>query len=281
MAQSLAEIRRLLEVHGLRPKHALGQNFLTDKNLIGKLIDASGVSDGDTVLEIGPGTGTLTESLLARGCAVTACELDDGLFDLMTERFAAESASGALRLVHGDCLASKRRVNPDILPEGPFTLVANLPYGAGTPLMLALATQHANCRAMAVTIQSELADRLLAEPGTSDYGAVTVSLALAGSSRRVADLPPECFWPRPKVRSAMLCWERDGGAPPDELPQIADLAQRLFTQRRKHLRAALKSLGKGLGLAPDAIPAGIDPTARVDSLNPIDFKALWQATVAR
>jgi len=281
VAQSLAEIRQLLDAHGLRPKHALGQNFLTDKNLIGKLIDASGVSGGDTVLEIGPGTGTLTESLLARGCRVTACELDDGLFDLLTERFAEQTAAGALKLVLGDCLASKRRINPDIVPVGPFTLVANLPYGAGTPLMLALATQHPACRAMAVTIQAEVADRLLAEPGTSDYGAVTVALALAGRARRVADLPPECFWPRPKVRSAMLLWERDAEAPTDDLPQIADLAQKLFTQRRKHLRAALKSLGKSLGLGPEAIPAGMDPTTRVDGLKPIDFKGLWEASVAR
>src|SRR4051812_46760539 len=202
--QPLSEIKDLLASRGLAPRKSLGQNFLIDHNLIRKLADAAGVGrggakGGDTVLEVGPGTGALTEELLARGCRVVAVELDRGLAGLLRERFAAyvrdaawhrasarcsppgragpppeSGAGGALVLIEGDALDGPLGLNaaaaellspPHLLtssPPHPFTLVANLPYAAGTPVMLALLTHFPSCRGQYVTIQREVADRLLA-----------------------------------------------------------------------------------------------------------------------
>jgi len=126
--QTLAEIRSLLDAYGLSPKKSLGQNFLIDQNLIRALVDASGVGENDLVLEIGPGTGTMTEELLARGCRVIACELDDGLSELLSARFEKETGD-RFRLIRGDCLANKRSLHPSIestIGTERFRLVANL-----------------------------------------------------------------------------------------------------------------------------------------------------------
>jgi 16S rRNA (adenine1518-N6/adenine1519-N6)-dimethyltransferase len=274
--QTLAQIRELLAARGLSPKRALGQNFLIDHNLIRKLVDASGVRAGDTVLEVGPGTGALTEELLDRGCVVVACELDDQLADLLRDRHAANPR---FTLIHGDCLAGKRAVNPELLAglgAGPFTLVANLPYGAATPLILALLTAHPRCKGLWVTVQREVADRLLALPGTEAYGTISVVADAASLRTRVARLPPECFWPRPDVESAMAGLERRGVPLAPDLPALADFTQFLFGKRRKQLAA---TLGSALAAAV-RWPRGIDPKARAENLGTAQFVALLEAVRA-
>ncbi len=206
--QTLSEIRGLLASRGLSPRHALGQNFLIDHNLLRRLVDESGVGAGDLVLEVGPGTGTLTEELLARGCEVIACELDRGLAGLLRNRLGNEAR---FTLVEGDCLEGKRALSGALagaLAGRPFTLVANLPYGSATPLMLTLLVDHPECRAMFATIQREVADRLAARPGSKAYGPLAVVASLLARVRTVAALAPECFWPRPEVTSAMVAIER-------------------------------------------------------------------------
>lgn len=280
--QTLAEMKALLAAHGLAPKKRFGQNFLVDQNLLTKLVDAAGVGAGDVVLEVGPGTGTLTEALLERGAKVVACELDRDLCVILRERF--KDAPGFV-LVEGDCLAGKRAVSPDVLGalgDGSYKLVANLPYAAATPLLFALMLDHADCTLCAVTVQREVAERFLAEPGTKAYGPLSVARALTGTGERVAELGPACFWPRPEVDSAMAVWTRSGGGvdAPGEARKACDLAQTLFTQRRKHVRAAVKSLRKSLkmeNLDPDALPAGIAGETRVEALNPEDFVRLAAA----
>src|SRR5690606_38927304 len=129
---TLGELRAMLDAHGLSPKKSLGQNFLIDRNLGRKLVDEAGVGEGDTVLEVGPGAGALTELLLERGCRVVACEMDDGLAVLLRDRFLDRFAD-RFTLIVGDCLESKRTLNPEIvraLRDSEFTLVANLPYNA-------------------------------------------------------------------------------------------------------------------------------------------------------
>ncbi len=268
MAQTLSQIRAMLDERGLAPKKSLGQNFLVDQNLLGKLVDASGAAAGDLVLEVGPGTGTLTRTLLERGAEVVACEMDAGLCALLRETLGVEYA-GRFTLIEGDCLASKRAVNPalaDALGDRAFTLVANLPYQAATPLILALLTGHERCASMHVTIQKEVADRLIAGPGTKTYGSIGVVAQALADVERIATLPPECFWPRPDVTSAMISITRrdeplvPGG--PDAWARFAAIVQVLFASRRKQLSAAIKRAAP----RPVDLPEGVLANARVESL---------------
>lgn len=269
-AQTLEEIRALLDANGLAPKKSLGQNFLIDKNLVGKLVTAAGVGEGDLVLEVGPGTGTMTGVLLDRGCRVVACELDDGLAKVVASRFHDRAG---LELIHGDCLKSKRELSPEIvraLGNNTFRLVANLPYQAATPLLLALLTRHAGCLGMAVTIQKEVADRMLAEPGTKAYGTISVVAGCTARVRRVANVPNECFWPRPKVTSSIVTLERLAVPLTDDAPGLADFCQRLFMGRRKQLAGLLRSMD----LTPRHWPENIAASARVESLTPAEIVVL-------
>lgn len=266
--QTLSEIKQLLEERGLAPRKSLGQNFLCDHNLIRRLVDESGVRAGSLVLEVGPGTGTLTEELLERGCAVVACEMDRGLAALLRDRLGER-----ITLIEGDCLEGKHALNPGItaaLSERAFTLVANLPYGAASPLMVLLATEHAPgtrtpCLGQFVTIQKEVADRLRASPGSADYGELGVLVQSMAEVRRIAVLPAECFWPRPKVTSEMASiTPRPGGPLTHDPARLGAVCRLLFGQRRKQIgsiigRAALEGLG--------GLPAGIEPTMRAEQLD--------------
>lgn len=270
--QSLADIRRILEARGLAPRKSFGQNFLLDHNLIRKLVDASGVGAGDVVLEVGPGTGALTEELLARGCRVVAAEIDRGLCEHLRAHFAVQAGTGQFTLIEGDCLADKRTLAPPIinaLGPGPFTLVANLPYAAATPVMSILLTAHPGCRGLFVTIQREVADRLRAAPGSKDYGTLSIIAQVAAEVRSVAALPPECFWPRPEVTSAMVGLVRRPAPLVPDVRRFADFSQSLFAQRRKQLGAIL---GRHLPW-----PEGIDPTDRAEALSIPQLMALFHA----
>lgn len=276
--QTLAYIRQLLESRGLSPRKSLGQNFLIDHNLIRRLVDDSGVGAGDLVLEVGPGTGALTDELLARGCRVVACELDRGLADLLRERLSdprkalEPPARVSFTLIEGDCLESKRELSREVasaMRGEPFRLVANLPYGAATPLMLVLMTRHPECRSMHVTIQREVADRLLAGPSTKEYGPISIVAQALGEPKRVATLPPECFWPRPDVTSAMLSWRRKQCPATNDAARLAEVCQTLFANRRKQLGSVL---GRDF-----AWPAGVKPENRIEELSVEQAVALADA----
>ncbi len=273
MPQTLSEIRELLAARGLSPRHALGQNFLIDHNLLRRLVDESGVGAGDLVLEVGPGTGTLTEELLARGCEVVACELDRGLAGLLRERLGERAR---FTLVEGDCLDGKRALSGALasaLAGRPFALVANLPYGSATPLMLTLLVDYPECRAMFVTIQREVAERLAAREGSKAYGPLAVVATLLVRVRTIAALGPECFWPRPEVTSAMVAVERKPDAPSLDGRALADFCQRVFAQRRKQIGSVL---GRDFPW-----PEGVRPTDRAESLPPGAVLELFRAEVVR
>jgi 16S rRNA (adenine1518-N6/adenine1519-N6)-dimethyltransferase len=285
MPQTLSEIRSELAARGLRPKHALGQNFLHDQNQLRRLVAAAALEPGALVLEVGPGTGTLTETLLDAGCEVVACELDRDMAAIVRDRNAdraenmpgmpgvfsggaLERRPGRLRLIEADCLAGKHALAPALLEAlggRPFTLVANLPYQAATPLMATLLERHPECRGQFVTIQREVADRLLARAGTDAYGPLSVTMSLLAQVEQIAVLPPGCFWPAPKVTSAMVAVRP---RPPAERPfepweAFAAFVQRTFGQRRKQL---------GTILGRDAVAAtGIDPTRRPETLTPDEW----------
>ena len=270
MPQTLAEIKTLLESRGLSPRKRFGQNFLIDHNLVRKLVDESGVGAGDLVLEVGPGTGTLTEELLERGCEVIACELDRGLAELLRDRLGSNEH---FTLIEGDCLAQKREVSAEIVGAvagRAFTLVANLPYGAATPLMLALLTAHPDCRGMYVTIQKEVGERLAARAGQSAYGGISVAAQTLATVRLIAKLPPECFWPRPEITSVMVAIERRADHGIGDPVAFGEFCQRVFAQRRKQLGSVL---GRDI-----AWPEGIAPTLRAEALEPGQIDMLWRAT---
>lgn len=280
MPQSLTTIKDLLTSRGLAPKKSLGQNFLVDHNLIRKLADASGIQSGDLALEIGPGTGVLTDELLERGVRVIACELDDGLASLLQDRLASHIASGQFTLVRGDCLDGKRALHPELrrlLSESgaPFRLIANLPYGAATPLMTNLLLDYPNCSGLFVTVQKEVADRLGAPPDSSDYGPLSVITSSCATVHRVAKLPPECFWPRPDVTSSMVSVIRRPDPLTPSLHDFADFVQAVFEQRRKQLGGILRE--KFSVREPFAYPAGVSPKSRAENLSPQQLLALLDA----
>lgn len=266
--QKLTEIRALLDARGLSPRKQFGQNFLLDHNLIKKLVDAARVGEGDVVLEVGPGTGTLTEELLASGATVVAAEVDRGLCELLRERFA--SWGDRFTLVEGDALNGKRAMSEAIRTTvaarrggRDFKLVSNLPYAAGTPIMSILLADHPECVGQYVTIQREVGDRLRAGPGSKDYGPLAVLAQAVARVEVVANLPPECFWPRPDVHSAMVAIERRADPATQEPRRLFDFAQRVFEKRRKQLGAII---GRDR-----AWPTGIGPEMRAEQLSPAQF----------
>jgi len=275
--QSIGTIRSLLREHGLVPRHHLGQNFLHDHNQLRRLVDAADVQSGEVIVEIGPGTGTLTEELLDRGANVIACEIDERLYDLINMTIGERYGPDRFVLVHDDCLASKHALSSrllDAIGERSFRLVANLPYQITGPLIGTLVTDHhpavgsvrPSCCGMFVTVQREAAWRIMAKPNTKEYGPLAVLTHLLADSRQLGTLSPRCFWPEPKVMSSMIAIEPTGEPPILDVRTLVDFLSRLFQQRRKQL-------GRILG-SDVAWPEGIDRTMRPEDLSPEDFLVL-------
>ncbi len=262
--QTLSDIKAILATRGLTPKHRFGQNFLHDQNKLRALIAHSGVVAGDLVVEVGPGTGTLTEALLDAGCDVIACELDRDMAAIVRDRLGER-----VRLVEGDCLDGKHAVSSALLEavDGrSFRLVANLPYGAATPLMLNMAAHVPHCLGQFVTVQREVAQRLAASPGSAEYGPATVVLSLTSIVRLLEVLPGSCFWPAPKVTSAMVSVVPRSPRPDYDLTALSGFVHRLFASRRKQIGGIL---GRDWPL-----PEGILSTARAETLAPQEIVAL-------
>ncbi len=283
--QTLSEIRSILAERGLRPKHRLGQNFLHDKNILGKLVDAAELEPGELVLEIGSGTGSLTEALLEAGTQVVTCELDSDLASIIEDRFAAR-----VQLMQVDCLDAHRRLNPkivEVLADRPFKLVANLPFQVASPLMCALLIDHPNCIGQYITVQREVADRLLARVGTKEYGPLSIIVGAFGEVKRIASIRATCFWPQPKVESTMvrlLPLGRGAGVSAGDSPgrgegsSILDTPQhrqdfarfvtQLFTKRRKQLGSIL---GRDLDW-----PEGVTRDLRPEAVSVERIITLWK-----
>ena len=264
--QDIATIKSLLASRGLRPKHRFGQNFLHDPSAMRAILQAAAIHAGETILEVGPGTGTLTECLLEAGARVITCELDRDMAAIIRERLGER-----VTLVEGDCLLDKHTIHPAVLAAlgtGPFRLVANLPYAAATPLIATLLEAHAACEGMVVTIQREVADRLTARPDTSEIGPLTITAQLLAKVDRVTVLKPGAFWPAPDVTSAVvrLVPRTPRPALPSNLREIVD---RAFQQRRKQLR---NSLG-----ADFPFPEGFDGMRRPETLAPDEWITLARA----
>ena len=264
--QTLKEIKYLLESRGLQPRYRLGQNFLHDHNQLRKIVDAAGVEPGDLVLEVGPGTGTLTEALVEADADVVAAELDPEMAAIVEGRLGDR-----VKLVVGDCLDRRRHLAPElleILDGRPFRLVANLPYQAATPLMMDLLTRRPNCLGQVALIQKEVADRLAAPSGGREYGPISVLTAVLGSIRRVTVVPPGCFWPPPKVTSAVIAITPNPAHGVEDPEAFGDFVGDLFRTRRKQI-------GTILGRAN--VPEGFDAALRPEQLDPASLLAMFRA----
>ncbi len=247
MGQTKTEIRAMLEAAGLRPLRQHGQHFLIDGNLLRKLVDAAGVTARDVVLEVGPGTGVLTDYLVERAGHVVAVEIDRGLHELCQHRFAA---AGNMTLIHGDVLASKSQIDEPVLTAlterhaelgGRIMLVANLPYQVATPLIVDLLMGDLTVSPLCFTVQAEVADRLAASPGGKDYGPVSVCVQALARAERIARVPPSAFWPEPQVDSAMMRLDlrEEGKLPLPVRQRLGTIVHHCFNHRRKTLKWTL------------------------------------------
>ncbi len=258
--QTLTQIKSLLAAYGLRPKHRFGQNFLHDANKIRQILAAADIHPDDRVLEVGPGTGTLSLALLEAGARLVAVELDRDLEPVLRSQFQPHADRATLLIA--DVLASKGRINPEVtaaLGEGPFKLIANLPYNIASPLMVNLAVDHPNMQRAVVMIQREVGERLTARPGSRDYGPLGILVQAMCHVDEVATLPPSCFWPQPKVDSVVVRLVRRDEPLTAHPDRLAELLQRLFQKRRKQLGTIL---GRDTSWPPD-----IDPSQRPEQLS--------------
>lgn len=264
------EIRALAGRLGVRPTKTLGQNFLHDANTIRRIVRTAELDDGEHVLEVGPGLGSLTLGLLAAGQRVTALEIDPVLADALPGTVAERLPDAPLDVITADAL----RV-PDV-PGEPTALVANLPYNVAVPVVLHLLATLPSLRHGLVLVQAEVADRLAAPPGSRTYGVPSVKTAWFADATRAGAVSRSVFWPAPNVDSGLV--RLIAHAPPDtpvsrhEVFAVVDAA---FAQRRKTLRAALAGWAGSAAAAEQALrAAGIDPSARGETLDVAAFARL-------
>ncbi len=274
------EIRRLAKELEFRPRKSLGQNFVHDANTVRRVVAASGVSRSDTVLEVGPGLGSLTLALLDRGATVTAVEIDPVLADRLPQTVAEHSHSEIQRLtvLNRDVL-SVRRDEVALGSTGPTAVVANLPYNIAVPALLHLLAEFPSIQTLTVMVQAEVAERLAAEPGGKEYGVPSVKLRFFGRVRRCGMVSPTVFWPIPRVYSGLVRIDRYETAPwpTDEVfrRQVFELVDIAFAQRRKTSRNAfLEWAGSGNESANRLLAASIDPSRRGETLSVDDFVRL-------
>ena len=258
----------------VRPTKKLGQNFVHDPNTVRRIVELAGVGAGDVVLEVGPGLGSLTLGLLASGANVVAVEIDPVLAERLPQTAAERAPEAAERLsVLG---ADALRVRAAELPAAPVSLVANLPYNVAVPVVLHLLAELPSLRRGLVMVQTEVADRMAAGPGSRIYGVPSVKLAWYGPARKVAAVPRNVFWPVPNVDSALVSFERAETPVTDvDRKTLFDLVDAAFSQRRKTLRAALAGWAGSADRAGELLTAaGIDPRTRGEQLGVQDFARL-------
>ncbi|MEM1076133.1 MAG: 16S rRNA (adenine(1518)-N(6)/adenine(1519)-N(6))-dimethyltransferase RsmA [Pseudomonadota bacterium] len=274
---SLPPLRDVIQRHDLRARKSLGQNFLLDLNLTAKIARQAGDLSACDVLEIGPGPGGLTRGLLAEGARrVIAVEKDARCLPALAE--IADNYPDRLAVLHGDALDTDLA---SVL-KPPVRVVANLPYNVGTELLVRWLTPREwppFWTSLTLMFQREVAERIVAQPGTKAYGRLAVLAQWRADARIVMQLSPEAFTPPPKVSSSVVhlgaLTEPRFPAEPKVLSQVVALA---FNQRRKMLRAALKGLSPNI--EDHLTAAGISPTARAEQISLEEFCALARVVTA-
>jgi len=268
-----SDVRELAAALGVRPTKQRGQNFVIDANTVRRIVRTARVRPDDVVVEVGPGLGSLTLALLQSAAWVTAVEIDDVLAAALPSTVSARLPERADRfaLVHRDALRVTELPGP-----APTALVANLPYNVAVPVLLHMLATFPTVERGLVMVQSEVADRLAAEPGSKVYGVPSVKTAWYAEVKRAGAIGRTVFWPAPNVDSGLVSLVRR--EPPrttatrEEVFAVVDAA---FAQRRKTLRAALAGWAGSAAAAEAALEAaGIPPRARGESLTIEDFAAI-------
>ncbi|TYO99632.1 dimethyladenosine transferase [Geothermobacter ehrlichii] len=255
-----------------RARKRFGQNFLRDQNIVARILQAAELAESDRVLEIGPGTGALTDGLLQLAGEVVVMELDRDLVAYWQQR-----RHPGLRVVSGDAL---RLDWSDILGREPVKMVANLPYNISSQILFRIIEHRRLFKRLVLMFQKEVGDRLLASPGSRDYGILSVFAQLWFDISRVCNVPPQAFRPAPRVDSVVLLFKPLGGPRVDVVrPELFDrLVRGAFRQRRKTLRNTLQSAGFVAADLDRAFElAGIEPTRRGETLSLEDFANLTRA----
>lgn len=269
-------IRQLAAELDLRPTKQRGQNFVHDANTVRRIVAAAGVTPTDVVLEIGPGLGSLTLGLLEAAAGVVAIEIEPSLAGRLPRTVADRLPAAADRLV----VLEADALQVDELPDPqPTLVVANLPYNVSVPVLLHVLARFPSIRAGLVMVQSEVADRLVAPPGSRTYGIPSVKLAWYCAARRLGSVPPTVFWPVPNVDSGLVELVRRD--PPETSASRKDVFAMIdvaFAQRRKMLRSALSGVFGSSAAASAALTGvGLDPQARGEVLTVADFARIAEA----
>ena len=273
---SAVHIRELAAALGLRPTKAWGQNFVVDANTVRRIVRLAEVGPDDSVVEVGPGLGSLTLALLDSGARVSAVEVDPVLAAALPDTVARHAPERAayLTVVTADALQVHSLPDPQ-----PTALVANLPYNVSVPVVLSFLERFPTLDRVLVMVQLEVAERLVAGPGSKAYGVPSVKAAWYAAGRLAGTVPRSVFWPVPNVDSGLVELRRRPApqttAPRDEVFAVVDAA---FAQRRKTLRAALAGWAGGAAAAETVLrAAGVDPGARGEALPVTAFAAIAAA----
>jgi 16S rRNA (adenine1518-N6/adenine1519-N6)-dimethyltransferase len=271
-----ADVRALAARHGVRPTKQRGQNFVIDANTVRRIVREAGLRPDDVVVEIGPGLGSLTLGLLAEVRRVVAIEVDPLLAAALPETLAAYAPdlAGRCEVLAADALRVTAVPGPP-----PTALVANLPYNVSVPVLLHLLALLPSLDRGLVMVQSEVADRLAAGPGSKVYGVPSVKAAWYADVRRAGAVGRTVFWPAPNVDSGLVAWtRREPPATTATRDQVFAVVDAAFAQRRKALRGALRTLaGSGEAAQRALVAAGIDPMARGESLGVAEFARIAEA----
>jgi len=284
--QTKQKIQQLLASAGVSPNKRRGQNFLIDLNLMQLLVDSAHITTNDIILEVGCGTGSLTEALAERAGHVISIEIDNVLVKIAKAQLAKHQNVEILNI---DILESKNTIDPKTIElikqakdqfSGRTMLVSNLPYSVASPVMVNLTTGHITADCMYVTVQKEVAQRMAAAPNTDDYGTLSIYLAATGDIKIQRILKPSVFWPQPQINSAMVAHTRNE----EKIKQIHDME--LFSQvvslfmqhRRKMLKPCTKfAEGKLAHVHNWSViftDCCIDPHKRPETLTPQDYVAI-------
>lgn len=272
------ETIQILQKHDFHFRKKFGQNFLIDEHVLNKILEAAGVGCEDFVLEIGPGIGTLTQYLCEHAGQVLAVEIDPKLIPILQETL---SGYGNVEIIHGDILKQDIQAIADEYNGGkPIKVVANLPYYITTPIIMELFESHVPLANVTVMVQKEVAERMQAEPGTKAYGALSLAIQYYAVPYLAANVPPNCFMPRPNVGSAVIrldCLSHTPVEVKDERLMFR-LIRASFNQRRKTLQNGLANSGEldfskeEIGRAIQAV--GLSPAVRGEKLGLAEFAAL-------